>query len=223
MQGIAAPRDLIALQTSWNVLEHRAPRRARWSARRACAEQTPPTRLTARPGATRQWLWISSAGRSWTTPGHAGLDGVIRRATPPSWTTSSTRWPTAKRWVASLERVERERTGIKTLKVGYNKVFGYYLEITHTNAEAVPGDYIRKQTLVNAERYITPELKEHEALILNAEERTLELERALSRAAGTSWRSTPSSCWRRPGPWRTSTSTWRWPRWPPPTAICAPS
>jgi len=87
----------------------------------------------------------------------------------------------AKQWVAALERVERERTGIKSLKVGYNKVFGYYIEVTTANADAVPADYVRKQTLVNAERYITPELKEREALILNAEERTQELEAHLFR------------------------------------------
>jgi len=87
----------------------------------------------------------------------------------------------AKTWVANLEKTERERTGIKTLKVGYNKVFGYYLEVTHANAQAVPADYIRKQTLVNAERYITPQLKEYEALILNAEERIVEVETRLFR------------------------------------------
>ncbi len=85
----------------------------------------------------------------------------------------------AKQWVADLEGLERERTGIKSLKVGYNKVFGYYLEVTKANVEMVPEEYIRKQTLVNSERYITPELKDKEALILNAAERTLELERAL--------------------------------------------
>ncbi len=85
----------------------------------------------------------------------------------------------AKAWVASLEKRERARTGIKTLKVGYNKVFGYYLEVTKANSERVPEEYIRKQTLVNAERYITPELKEYETLILNAEERLLELERRI--------------------------------------------
>ena len=85
----------------------------------------------------------------------------------------------AKTWVANLEKTERERTGIKSLKVGYNKVFGYYLEVTHSNTQAVPDDYIRKQTLVNAERYITPQLKEYEALILNAEERIAEVEKRL--------------------------------------------
>jgi DNA mismatch repair protein MutS len=79
--------------------------------------------------------------------------------------------------VAQLEPRERERTGIGSLKVGFNKVFGYYIEVTRTHSNNVPDDYIRKQTLTNAERYITPELKEYETLILNAEERILEIER----------------------------------------------
>jgi DNA mismatch repair protein MutS len=87
----------------------------------------------------------------------------------------------ARAWIAGLEARERARTGIKSLKVGYNRVFGYYLEVTKSNADAVPADYIRKQTLVNAERYITPELKEYESLVLNAEERILELEGQLYR------------------------------------------
>jgi DNA mismatch repair protein MutS len=85
----------------------------------------------------------------------------------------------AKGWVASLEARERERTGVRNLKVGYNKVFGYYVEVTKANLSAVPDEYIRKQTLVNAERFITPELKEYEALILNAEERQAEVETRL--------------------------------------------
>jgi DNA mismatch repair protein MutS len=87
----------------------------------------------------------------------------------------------AKDWVAALERTERERTGIRSLKVGYNRVFGYYLEITTANLPQVPPEYIRKQTLTNAERFITPELKEYESLILNAEERLVELETTLFR------------------------------------------
>ncbi len=87
----------------------------------------------------------------------------------------------AKTWIANLESVERARTGIKSLKVGYNKVFGYYIEVTTANSTLVPADYIRKQTLVNAERYITPDLKEYESLVLNAEERILELEGQLFR------------------------------------------
>jgi DNA mismatch repair protein MutS len=81
-----------------------------------------------------------------------------------------------KRWVAELETLERKRTGIKSLKVGFTRVFGYYIEVTNSNLDQVPADYIRKQTLVNAERFITPELKEKESLILNAEERMKELE-----------------------------------------------
>ncbi|KMK77296.1 DNA mismatch repair protein MutS [Alkalihalobacillus pseudalcaliphilus] len=82
-----------------------------------------------------------------------------------------------KRWIAELEQKERQVTGIKTLKVGYNKVFGYYIEVTKANVASLPeGRYERKQTLTNAERYITPELKEKEAMILGAEEKMVELE-----------------------------------------------
>jgi DNA mismatch repair protein MutS len=82
-----------------------------------------------------------------------------------------------KEWIAALENDEREITGIKSLKVGYNKVFGYYIEITRSNLNSVPeGRYIRKQTLANAERYITPELKDMEEKILGAEERLVSLE-----------------------------------------------
>jgi len=87
----------------------------------------------------------------------------------------------AKQFLANLERQERERTGIKSLKVGYNKVFGYYIEVSKTNLGQVPQDYIRKQTLVGGERFFTPELKEYESLILNAQERMAELESTLFR------------------------------------------
>ncbi len=81
-----------------------------------------------------------------------------------------------KQWIANLENAERERTGIKNLKVGFNKVFGYYIDVTKANTHLVPEDYIRKQTLVNNERYITPELKEMENLVLNAETKINQLE-----------------------------------------------
>jgi len=81
-----------------------------------------------------------------------------------------------KEWIANLQKSERERTGIPSLKIGYNKVFGYYLEITRVHSEKVPEEYIRKQTLVNAERYITPELKEYEEKILSAEEKIESIE-----------------------------------------------
>lgn len=81
-----------------------------------------------------------------------------------------------RQWVADLEACERERTGIKSLKVGYNKVFGYYIEITRSNLNNVPPDYVRRQTLVSSERFITPELKERESEILGAQERLNQLE-----------------------------------------------
>lgn len=81
-----------------------------------------------------------------------------------------------KQWIASLQLTERERTGISSLKVSYNKVFGYYIEVSNAQNSRVPDDYIRKQTLVNAERFITPELKEMEAKVLGAEERLASLE-----------------------------------------------
>ncbi len=81
-----------------------------------------------------------------------------------------------KQWIAEMEVREREETGIKSLKVGHNKVFGYYLEVTHPNRDLVPDSYQRKQTLVNSERYVTPELKEKEALIFGAEDRLADLE-----------------------------------------------
>lgn len=82
----------------------------------------------------------------------------------------------AKQWIASLEQTERERTGIKTIKVGYNKVFGYYLDVSKGMIDKVPSHYIRKQTLVNNERYITPELKEKEVLVTSAEAKINKLE-----------------------------------------------
>jgi DNA mismatch repair protein MutS len=85
----------------------------------------------------------------------------------------------AREWIAELEPKERRRTGIASLKVGFNKVFGYYIEVTTANADRVPGDYIRKQTMVNAERYITPELKEYETIVLNAEEEILAAEKRI--------------------------------------------
>jgi len=117
---------------------------------RAIADDAPPQ--LGKPGVIRPGL-------------SAELDGVVNSTAH------------ARQWVAQLEPRERERTGISSLKVGFNKVFGYYIEVTKANSRLVPDDYIRKQTLTNAERYITPELKEYETLILNAEERILEIER----------------------------------------------
>ena len=82
----------------------------------------------------------------------------------------------SKQWIAELEDKEKDRTGIKSLKIRYNRVFGYYIEVTNANLHMVPAEYMRKQTLANAERFITKELKEREAIILQAEESIKELE-----------------------------------------------
>lgn len=95
--------------------------------------------------------------------------GLIREGYSDSLDSLKASIADAQNWIASLEASERERTGIKNLKVGFNKVFGYYLEVTKSNYDLVPEDYIRKQTLVNCERFITPQLKETERLVLNAE------------------------------------------------------
>jgi DNA mismatch repair protein MutS len=87
----------------------------------------------------------------------------------------------AKQFLANLERSEQEKTGIKNLKIGYNRVFGYYIEISKANAAQAPENYIRKQTLSTGERYFTPELKDYESTILNARERIEELETELFR------------------------------------------
>ncbi len=81
-----------------------------------------------------------------------------------------------KEWISNLEEEERRRTGIKSLKVGFTKVFGYYIEVSSSNLKYVPQDYIRKQTLVNCERFITPDLKDKESMILNAQDRSVEME-----------------------------------------------
>ncbi len=107
--------------------------------------------------------------------------GIIRRGFSAELDSVLVASHDAKAWIANLEQTERQRTGIKNLKVGFNKVFGYYLEVSKSYLSAVPPEYIRKQTLVNAERFITPELKEYESLVLNAEERQLEIETRVYR------------------------------------------
>ena len=173
VSGHALPRELVAMRSSLEFLPsilHLFPEQATdlqstIQPIHLCEQELAP--LTAaiadEPPATLQNTGVIRAGYS------AELDGVIQASRH------------SREWIANLENVERERTGIKSLKVGYNKVFGYYIEITHANVEMVPNDYIRKQTLVNAERYITPEMKEYEALILNAEDRIHEIEMRLFR------------------------------------------
>ena len=179
-QGIATPRDLLGLQLSL--------------ARTAELRKTLATlvELNQMPGTPEMYPldpasldpceeaagWIGDAIVE-DPPALLGGGRVIRPGYSRERDGIDASVAEARRWVASLEAAERARTGIRSLKVGFNKVFGYYIEITRSNTDAVPAEYIRKQTLVNAERYITSELKERESLILHAEERAGELEAEL--------------------------------------------
>jgi DNA mismatch repair protein MutS len=107
--------------------------------------------------------------------------GIIRRGFSKELDKLRATFDDGKGFLAEMEIRERQRTGIKNLRVTYNKVFGYYIEITKSNLHLAPIDYIRKQTLVSSERYVTLELKEHESLVLNAQERLEELENSLFR------------------------------------------
>ena len=109
-------------------------------------------------------------------PGDLEQGSVIREGFSPELDEIRRNSRQAKQYLASLEQRERQRTGIKSLKVGYNRVFGYYIEVSRANLNLVPSDYIRKQTLAEAERFFTPELKEYESLILNAQEKIADLE-----------------------------------------------
>ncbi len=109
-------------------------------------------------------------------PGKPSSGGVIRRGFSDELDDLLRSVREAREWLASLEKREQKRTGIKSLKVGHNKVYGYYIEVTKANLDAVPDEYTRKQTLTNSERYIIPELKEVETRILSAEEQQSEIE-----------------------------------------------
>ncbi len=166
--GHALPRELIAMRNTLRIIpkvvalfsEPALPIQDILSCMHTCPDQLSliETGILEDPPATLANTGIIQPGFS------AELDHIIEASSH------------ARDWIANLEAIERERTGIKSLKVGYNKVFGYYIEITHSNTANAPPDYIRKQTLVNAERYITPEMKEYEALVLNAEDRIHEIE-----------------------------------------------
>ncbi|MBU2516786.1 MAG: DNA mismatch repair protein MutS [Proteobacteria bacterium] len=112
-------------------------------------------------------------------PGSLAEGGVIAAGVSPELDEQRKLKGAGKDWIASLQADLRAATGIGSLKVGFNKVFGYYIEVTRAHQDKVPDSFLRKQTLANAERFITPELKEKEAAVLGAEEKALEMERAL--------------------------------------------
>jgi DNA mismatch repair protein MutS len=118
-------------------------------------------------------------------PSHARDGGAIRRGYDAELDGIMDASQSAREWIADLESSERRRTGIRSLKVGFNKVFGYYIEVSNANSVSIPADYVRKQTLTGAERYLTPELKEKEAVVLTAQERITAREVEILRDLGT--------------------------------------
>ena len=195
VQGIALPRDLVGIREALARVERirvqesgsgirRSGAQGSGSRRRRQASQQYASRNTQYATHLDPCADIASLLAAAITdepPATLANSGIIRPGFSAELDGIHLATRDAKSWIANLESVERARTGIKSLKVGYNKVFGYYIEVTTANAALVPADYIRKQTLVNAERYITPDLKEYESLVLNAEERILELEGQLFR------------------------------------------
>ncbi len=168
--GKAGPRDLIALKHTLAVVPRLQELIADLPKLTAITQRLDPCQAVSdlltsaivdEPPAALNTIGVIRPGYS------AELDGILSAS------------QAARDWIANLEAHERRRTGIPSIKVSYNKVFGYYIEVTNAHKDKIPEDYVRKQTLVNAERYITPELKEYETQVLNAEEEILRAERAL--------------------------------------------
>ena len=176
VQGVSGPRELLALRDSLRivpgvtkVLEALPEEESVW------------TKLSRQLDPCEEVVDLIQQAIDEEAPATLGSGGVIAAGFSSELDAINSSARDAKEWVAGLQSRERERTGIKALKVGFNKVFGYYLEVTNPHLDKVPEEYTRKQTLVNGERFITPELKEYEALILNAQERTADLEATVYR------------------------------------------
>ena len=189
VQGIALPRDLVGIREALARVEKLEARSWKLEAggQKLKAETEPPVNYPQPVSSNQFPVFCADIASLLATaitdepPATLANSGIIRPGFSAELDGIHLATRDAKSWIANLESVERARTGVRSLKVGYNKVFGYYIEVTTANAALVPADYIRKQTLVNAERYITPDLKEYESLVLNAEERILELEGQLFR------------------------------------------
>jgi DNA mismatch repair protein MutS len=183
VSGIAGPRDLLGIRRCLEVVP---TLRGLLEGEEGDAEADRPlSRLARQLDPCEEVVSLVAEAVADDAPASLSGGGVIRPGYSAELDNVLLAARDAKEWVANLERTERKRTGISNLKVGFNKVFGYYLEITKANLDRVPDEYIRKQTLVNAERYITPELKEYESLILNAEERVADIEARLFREVVT--------------------------------------
>jgi DNA mismatch repair protein MutS len=180
-QGLASPRELVALRRSLEALPAVVEAAAGAGAlllRQLAGAIRPDPELAAELASA-----LAEDPPALMRDGgaiRAGYDAELDRIHDAS--------RSAREWISGLEQAERERTGIKNLKVGYNRVFGYYIEVSHANQGLVPADYVRKQTLTGGERYLTPELKERETVVLNAQQdrvaRELEVLRELQARIG---------------------------------------
>ena len=170
--GRATPRDLAALRDSLSRLPEL----------RSLSFQAPLLDQTARDlGDHRELHEELSKALVDRPPALLTDEGIIRSGLDAQLDEIRDIASGGKDWLTEFEAAETKRTGIPSLKVGFNRVFGYYIEVTHNRKEKVPAEYVRRQTLKNAERYITPELKEHETKVLQAEERAKKLEQEIFR------------------------------------------
>ncbi len=168
--NIATPRELVALRRSLEVI----PRLTKVI--EAGKSNNSITWLRDELKPRQDVVDLISEAIEEQPPPSLGEGNVVRQGFSEELDSLRLASKNAKQYLANLVRQEREKTGIKSLKVGFNKVFGYYIEVSKSNLAQVPQDYIRKQTLVNGERFFTPELKEYESLILNANDRIAGLE-----------------------------------------------
>ncbi|MDR3211714.1 MAG: DNA mismatch repair protein MutS [Planctomycetota bacterium] len=164
----ASPRDLVALAGGCRIL----PRLA------AClaGAKTPLLQESAVTTTLEDVAELIEAAIVAAPPASAREGGVIREGFDPEVDELRRTSALGKDWLQKFQEAEQRRTGIASLKIGYNRVFGYYLDIPHTHQAKVPADYTRKQTLANSERYLTPALKEQESLVLGAEDKLLQRE-----------------------------------------------
>ncbi len=171
-QRIASPRDLVALAGGL-----RAAADARASLPTGASERVPTlASLVQQLADNESSIRLIESAIVDEPPLNTSEGGVIRTGYSEELDTIKDASKNGQQWIADMEQRERRRTGINNLKVGYTKVFGYFIEITNANKDRVPPEYIRKQTLTGAERFITPDLKEYETLVLNAQERVNKLE-----------------------------------------------
>jgi DNA mismatch repair protein MutS len=170
--GIATPKEMVALRRGLEMIPKVAA---------LLQEEGAPESLLSGLDPCQDTVALLTQAIAEDPPAHLEEGGVIKPGFSAELDELRSASRNARQYLANLEQKERARTGIKSLKVGYNKVFGYYIEVSKPNLPQVPPDYIRKQTLVGAERFFTPELKEYESFILHARDRIAELELAIFR------------------------------------------